>query len=229
MTGDSIECFNCGRQNPGWAQICRQCGVRLDPALAAGRRPGGLFPTDQRSLIALAAALGTIVLGVLLALFISGLDPFDPTAVRESPSPEVDPVQSGSFGAEPVPSGSALAEPAASEPVAEPPAGTIEFGTGLDANQGVTGATDVFAPSDNFAHSLSMPEPFGVSAVDGTEEEVIAAAENQLSVDPEATVRGAVCCQASELVSQLGPGQFILRAYIGETLIAEGQFQFSEG
>jgi hypothetical protein len=158
--------------------------------------------------------------------------------VRESPSPEVDPAESGSFGAEPLPSGSALAEPAASEPVAEPPAGTIEFGTGLDANQGVTGATDVFAPSDNFAHSLSMPEPFGVSAVgeqvvqileDGTEQEVIAPAENQLSVDPEATVRGAVCCQASELLSQLGPGQFILRAYIGETLIAEGRFQLSEG
>ena len=31
MTGDSVECFNCGRANPSWAQVCRSCGVPMRP------------------------------------------------------------------------------------------------------------------------------------------------------------------------------------------------------
>lgn len=235
MTGDSIECYNCGRQNPGWAQICRSCGVRLDPTHAAQGRPTGPFPTDQRSLTAMGAALGTILLGVLVALFLSSLDPFDPTAVAASPSPIVEPEPSSSFE-EPIHSASALPLPTAT-PVPGPP-GSLTFGTGIDPNGSVTGATDVFGPQDTIAYTLAMPQPFGVPSVglqvvqiqgDGSELEVIAAATNPLDVDPAATARGVICCPATLLLNDLGPGQYVMRAYDGETLIAEGRFQLSEG
>lgn len=235
MTGDSIECYNCGRQNPGWAQICRSCGVRLDPAHAGASRPTGAFPTDQRSLTAMGAALGTIVLGVLVALFLSGLDPFDPAAVAASPSPIVEPEPSSSLE-EPIASASALPEPTAT-PVPGPP-GSLTFGTGLDGNQQVTGPKDVFGPADQVAYSLALPTPFGVGTIgiqvaellpDGTEQEVIAAADNTLTVDPAATVRGVVCCPATYLIGQLGPGQYVMRAYNGDVLLAESPFQLSEG
>jgi hypothetical protein len=236
MTGDSIECYNCGRQNPAWAQICRSCGVRLDPKLSASGAPRGAFPTDQRSLTSIGAALATILLGVLVAIFLSGIDPFDPTAARESPTPSVEPEPSGSLLPEPIPSASVPVAPTPT-PVAGPP-GTLSFGTGIDPNGAITGPTDVFGPQDTIAYTLSMPQPFGVPSVgiqvvqlqgDGSELEVIAAATNPLEVDPAATARGVICCPATYLLNELGPGQYVMRAYNGETLIAEGRFQLSEG
>lgn len=235
MTGDSIDCYNCGRQNPSWAQICRSCGVRLDPTHTASASSRGAFPTDQRSLTSMGAALGTILFGILVAIFLTGIDPFDPTAVRETPPPSVEPNPSGSLEPEPIPS--------ASVPVATPtpvpgPPGTLSFGTGIDPNGQLAGATDVFGPQDTIAYTLAMPEPFGVSSVgiqvvqlqgDGSELEVIAAATNPLEVDPAATSRGVICCPATYLLNELGPGQYVMRAYNGETLIAEGRFQLSEG
>jgi hypothetical protein len=236
MTGDSIECYNCGRQNPGWAQICRSCGVRLDPTHAARSQPASAFPTDQRSLTSMAAALATIVLGIVVALFLSGLDPFDPAAVRESPTPTIEPEPSGSLDAEPIPSASLLPEPT---PTATPGLpGSLSFGTGVDANGAISGATDVFGPADQVAYVLAMPTPFGVPTIglqvvkladDGTEQEVISAAENPLSVDPNSTARGVVCCPSTYLIGLFGPGQYSMRAYSGDTLIAEGRFQLSEG
>lgn len=238
MTGDTIECFNCGRQNPEWAQICRSCGVRLDPALGSGGRPSGAFPTDQRSLVSMGAALGTIVLGVLLALFLSGLDPFDPAAARESPTAEPEPQPSASLEPEPIPSASMAVEPVASSPPSGPP-GTLTFGTGLDANQQVIEPTDTYGPAEMFAYTIEVPEPFGVPrlgiqvveiAADGSEQEVIAPADNGLDVDPAATIRGVICCEASYLIGQLGPGQYLMRAYAdAETVLAEGRFLLSEG
>jgi hypothetical protein len=181
------------------------------------------------------AALGTILLGVLVALFLSGLDPFDPTAVAPSPSPTVEPQPSSSLE-EPIPSTSALPLPTAT-PVPGPP-GSLTFGTGLDANGQITGAKDIFGPADQIAYSLEMPTPFGVGTVgiqvakvqpDGTEQEVISAAENTLAVDPAATVRGVACCSATYLIGELGPGQFVMRAYNGDVLLAEAPFQLSEG
>ena len=29
MTDETVDCFNCGRANPAWAQVCRSCGVPL--------------------------------------------------------------------------------------------------------------------------------------------------------------------------------------------------------
>ena len=26
---ETVDCFNCGRANPEWAQVCRSCGVAL--------------------------------------------------------------------------------------------------------------------------------------------------------------------------------------------------------
>lgn len=236
MTGDSIECYNCGRQNPGWAQICRSCGVRLDPAHTASGASHGAFPTDQRSLTSMGAALATILFGILVAIFLTGIDPFDPTAVRETPSPSVEPNPSGSLDAEPVPSASVLPAPTATPPPGPP--GSLAFGTGIDGNQQVVDPRDVFTPADQIAYSIAMPEPFGVETLgiqvieilpDGTEQEVISPAENTLTVDPGTTVRGVVCCPATYLIGQLGPGQYAMRAYNGATLLAEGRFQLSEG
>jgi hypothetical protein len=42
-------------------------------------------------------------------------------------------------------------------------------------------------------------------------------------------VRGVVCCPATYLIGQLGPGQYVMRAYNGDMLLAESPFQLSEG
>ena len=67
MTGDTIECFNCGRANPAWAQVCRSCGVPIRSA-AARSQPTGPIPTDRDSLISIGAGVGSILLAVILAV-----------------------------------------------------------------------------------------------------------------------------------------------------------------
>ena len=60
MTGDSVECFNCGRANPSWAQVCRSCGVPMRPGGAGSKPPASRLPTDRDSLFSIGAALATI-------------------------------------------------------------------------------------------------------------------------------------------------------------------------
>ena len=57
MTGDSVECFNCGRANPSWAQVCRSCGVPMRPGAAGSAPPSGRVPTDRDSLFSIGAAV----------------------------------------------------------------------------------------------------------------------------------------------------------------------------
>ena len=45
------------------------------------------------------------------------------------------------------------------------PPGSLTFGTGLDANQEVTGPKDIFGPADQIAYSLALPTPFGVGTI----------------------------------------------------------------
>ena len=53
MTGDSVECFNCGRANPSWAQVCRSCGVPMRPGGAGSKPPAGRLPTDRKDIVEL--------------------------------------------------------------------------------------------------------------------------------------------------------------------------------
>lgn len=236
MTGETVECFNCGRPNPEWAQVCRSCGVPLRHGVASSV-PEGRLPTDPTSLISIGAVIATIAGAIVLGLFVANLNPTDPSqiGVRPSttPSPTINPVPSVSAAP------SVSAPPASATPAATPALlGTVAFGTGIDGSGQITGATDTFTPGINFAHVITMTEPFGVGSVgeqvvkvaeDGTETEVVAAAGNTLTVDPASTHGGIVCCLARELINELGPGNFILRVYRGDELIAQGAFVFAEG
>jgi hypothetical protein len=237
MTGETVECFNCGRPNPEWAQVCRSCGVPLRHGFASSV-PEGRVPTDANSLISIGAVIATIVGAILIGLFVANLNPTDPDLiggqVSPTPSPTINPAPSAS---------ASIAPPASVAPTTTPAPtpvlpGTIAFGTGIDPSGQITGATDTFTPGVNFAHVITMTEPFGVAEVgeqvvqvaeDGTETEVVAAAGNTLTVDPASTTGGIVCCVAGELINELGPGNFVLRVYRGEELIAQGAFRLTEG
>jgi hypothetical protein len=115
----------------------------------------------------------------------------------------------------------------------------VIFGTMLDGNRQVTDPTETFTPGMTFAHSITNNAPFGAATLgeqvvrlneDGTEAaEIVAAAANQLSVDPAATTAGFVAGDAANFVRSWGPGLYEMRIYIGETLIARGQFRLAEG
>lgn len=233
MSGDTVECFNCGHQNPSWAQVCRQCGYPIQPTAPSSGGPRGLFPTDQASLISIGGALGAIVAAIVLGLFLSGLIPPAPNVAVETPIPTPGP--SASASASEVPSGSAGASASVVPGVQLP--GTITFGTDWDNTAKVIiGETTTFtAASAGFAHSISLSEPFGVDklqeevvriAEDGTETVVQARAD--VFVNPALLTDGLKSgSTVSELIAAWGTGTHILRVYRGEELLAEGTFTFS--
>ena len=94
MTNDeTVDCYNCGRSNPEWAQVCRSCGV----ALRHGQTriaPTGRIPQDTASLISIAAVIGTIFGAVVIGLFLSGLNPTEPVS-GGLPTPTATPPTSG--------------------------------------------------------------------------------------------------------------------------------------
>jgi len=125
-------------------------------------------------------------------------------------------------------------------PVATPALpGTVAFGTELDGNRQVVEPVETFTPGMTFVHSIATTEPFGAPTIgeqvvrmneDGTEgEEVVAAAGNQLRVDPASTTAGFVGPDASAFLQSWGPGLYEMRIYVGETLIARGAFRLAEG
>jgi hypothetical protein len=236
MTDDGLQCHNCGRDNPSWAQVCRSCGVPLDTEVATVG-PGGRIPTDQRSLAAIAATIGTILLAVLLALFVSGLDPTDAGIGRE-PTPTPAPTPE-----EPTPTPAPTPEPEPEEtpePTPEPPPelpGQIITGIGRDG-AAITDETDTFAPGTTFAHAIDLgEEEFGVtqitetiSRVENGEETVVVdhypldvpnASLSRVAYGPVSTdnLRGEVG----------GPGTYIIRAHRGDEVIAEATFTLSGG
>ena len=224
---ETVDCYNCGRANPEWAQVCRSCGVTLrhgeDRVV-----PSGPFPTDQTSLISIGAVIGTIFAAVLIGLFISSLNPTDTTVVQATPSPSPTLVATPEPSVAPVPSET----PA---PTAEPtPAlrGTIAFGTGLDDAGNVTGATDTFTPNANFAYALTTPEGPGATPIRNEitrleDEEVVA--NDELTVDPADTIIGYNLGSAAGFVQDWGTGEFRWRVYVGDELVAEGLFRLAEG
>jgi len=231
MNDELVDCFNCGRSNPEWAQVCRSCGVPLrrgEPLLA----PAGRIPTDRDSLLSIGAVIGTILLAVVLGLIISGLNPTDPSVGRTTPTPSPSPTP------EPTESVAPSETPAPTPtPVAGPP-GTLVFGTALDQNRRIVEPVNTFTPGMVFAHSIEVPTPFGVSTVgeqivrvlpDGTEEEVVRAIDNQPQVQADATVAGFEAGDARDFIEEWGPGLYVMRVYAGEVLIAQEQFTLAEG
>lgn len=230
MNDELVDCFNCGRSNPEWAQVCRSCGVPLrhgDPLLA----PSGRIPTDRDSLISIGAVLGTILLAVVLGLIVSGLNPTEPTVGFSTPTPTVSPTPEPSESVAPTDT----PEPTAT-PVAGPP-GTLVFGTDLDENLRIVEPVNTFTPGMTFAHSIEVPTPFGVGTVgeqivrilpDATEEEVVQAQNNQPQVRADATVAGFEIRDAGTLIEEWGPGLYVMRVYAAGVLIAQEQFTLVE-
>lgn len=198
--------------------------------------PTGRVPTDRDSLISIGAVIGTIIAALIVGLFISSLNPTDPTVGQQSPSPSATPEPSLGSSAPPVVTSDTPA-PTPSPTPALP--GTVVFGTQLDGNRQVVEPVDTFTPGMTFVHSISTTEPFGAATIgeqvvrmneDGTEgEEVVAAAGNQLRVDPAGTTAGFVGPDASAFLQSWGAGLYEMRIYVGETLIARGQFRLAEG
>ncbi len=230
--GETIDCPNCGRPNPGWAQVCRNCGFSLRRgATRSVGTPDRPFPTDQASLLSIGAAVGSIVLAIVLGLLFSAMNPTKPT-VGVSSSPTPSPIPTVTPSPVPVFSPSGSAEGSASPTPALP--ATISFGTGLNSSKQVTGKTDTFGPNTYFAHSVTATEAFGVSklfetvvrvAEDGTE----TAVQTRYPVNVSATAKtfGFVVSTNSLLRDWGAGGTFVMRIYKDQTLIAQGQFSLS--
>lgn len=231
MSGDTVECFNCGRANPTWAQVCRSCGVPISAGASRAARSGGPFPTDRESLISIGATLAAILGAIVFGMFLTGLIPDAPLNIDASatPQPSRTPRPSSSFGPSTPP---VVGEPTPVPSVALP--GTVAFGTGRNGSTGaITNPTDTFTPGANFCHSINLGEPFGVDAV---EEEVLKIEEGgELTVVQERTALDVTptsqtvsyCTAASNLINGWGVGQFLLRDYrpgAEPVLLAEGRF-----
>ena len=235
MTGDTVECFNCGHENPSWAQVCRSCGYAIQPVASSSGGPAGLFPTDQASLTAIGGAMAAIVGAIVLGLILSGLIPAAPNVATETPSPTPTPNASASASEVPNASADASASVLASPQLP----GTLTFGTGWDNTAlQITGATTEFtAASAGFAHAISLAEPIGVDrlqeevvrlADDGTETVVQSRADGTVFVDPTRTTDGLKSTASmSQLIAAWGTGTLIMRVYRGGELLAEGTFTFS--
>ena len=237
MTGDTVECFNCGHENPAWAQVCRSCGYPIQPMAQTSGSPGGLFPTDQASLTSIGVALGAILGAIVVGLILSGLIPPAPNIAEETPSPT--PSASASASASVAPSTIESVGP--SVPPSPQLPGTLIFGVGWDntALHIIGETTEFTAASSGFAHAISLTEPIGVDrlqeevvrvAEDGTETVVQSRDERTgtVFVDPTRTTDGFMStASVSELIAAWGSGTHILRVYRGGELLAEGSFTFS--
>jgi len=232
MTDESVDCFNCGSSNPEWAQVCRSCGVVLRHG-EARVTPAGRVPTDRDSLVSIGAVIGTIVLALLVGLFVSSLNPTDPSVAEATPSPIPTPEPTLEISAAPIPT-----DTPAPTPIPTPAlAGTLTFGTTLDANRAVTDPTDAFTPGMAFAYSISMPGTFGAPQIqneivriqdDGTEQVVLE--RQKVTVDPTATVFGYDLGTADAFIGDLGgPGSYVWRVYVNDQLVAQGPFAYAEG
>jgi hypothetical protein len=229
MTDETVDCFNCGRPNPDWAQVCRSCGVALRHG-EARTAPAGPFPTDRDSLVSMAAVIGTILLAVVLGLFVSGLNPTASPVSQATPTPS--PTLEPSPTPEPEPTPTPEPEPT---PTPEPELrGTLTFGTGLDDSRQVTGETDAFTPANNFAYSLSVPGGVGGSPIRNQIERVSDPSElvvdgDEIPVDPDSEVIGFNLGSAAGFVRDWGSGEYVWRIFVGDELVAEATFRLAEG
>ncbi len=234
MTGETVECYNCGRANPAWAQVCRSCGVPIRPGAALSQSSGPI-PTDRDSLFSMAATLAAIAGAIVLGLVLSGLIPDTPplAEVTETPQPSLDAVASGS----PATSGGSAGS---AEPSPEL-LGTIVFGTGVDEESQVVNETDTFGPGSPFCHSIQLTERFRVRRIqeevlrveeDGSLTEVQRRRGSNLDVNRRSRVAGWCAPGGTdELLADWGPGTYILRDYRNPRtpeLLAEAEFTLTE-
>jgi hypothetical protein len=229
MSGETVECFNCGHANPSWAQVCRNCGAPITTELP--RRPGalGMFPTDRASLTSIAATLGAILAAIVVGAVLSGLIPPAPNVAEATPTPSPTPSVSPSASSVPNPSGSGGPSASATPSLI----GTIAYGYALDPTTHLAvQPTDTYAPGDQFCYSISLTQPFGVSEIgeevirvntDGSLTVVQSRDNEKLKVTPAAQVFGD-CTRATGLIQVWSTGNFIMREYRGAELIAEGHF-----
>lgn len=186
---------------------------------------------DQGSLIAIGAALGTIVAAILIGLLVGGiLPPAPPIAVATpTPSPSVEPTPAFT----PDPSASAGSPGPSLTPGPVLP-GTLTFGLGLNTEtQRVTNPTDTFTAGTTFAHSVELTEPFGVTQIgegvsrvneDQSETVVISPEDNVITgINPNALVDGFTV-ETNALLDAVGAGTYVMRVYRGSELLAEGRF-----
>lgn len=230
MTDETVDCFNCGRPNPEWAQVCRSCGVALRHG-EARVTPTGPVPTDRDSLISMGAVIGTILLAVLAGLFVSSLNPTDPTVGQATPTP--------SPTADATPSPTVAATPTATpEPTPTPSPelpGTLAFGTELDGNGQVTETVETFTPGMNFAYSVTVPGGFGAPQIqnevarieDG--EETIVLEREAVNVGEGSETFGYVIGQADPFIGAWGTGEYEWRVYVGDEVVARTTFRLAEG
>jgi hypothetical protein len=231
MTGETVDCYNCGRANPAWAQVCRSCGVPIRPGLGASASQGPI-PRDRDSLVSIAIGLAAIAGAIVLGLFLAGLIPEAPVATATpTPEPSISALPSGS---------AAPASAAPSEASAGPEPeliGRLLTGTGLRANGRIRGRSDTFGPGMEFCHSRVLSEPFGVDTIqeeivrieeDGSLTEVQPRLGSNLAVDPDSRVAGFCAPGGTDsLIADWGVGEFVIRDYRNEEepeLIAEARF-----
>lgn len=227
MTGETVECFNCGRPNPAWARVCRYCGVPLvaGDVAAVNSRP---FPTDQHSLLSMGAAIATIVAAVIIGVIFSNLNPTDPTV---------------GLAASPTPTASRPVASVSTEPTAQPTRtpkpkpqlpGTVAFGTGLDSSTcKLTDETNEFGPGTAFAHVIKLDEPFGVDQLTEKITRIRKNAKDKVVEDGanRAPANESVVCysvRSDDVIANWGTGRFIMRVYRGDEQIAEGRFRLSK-
>jgi hypothetical protein len=240
MTGDTVDCFNCGRSNPSWAQVCRSCGVPMRPGGAGAAPPTGPIPTDRDSLTSIAAALGAMVLAIALGLLLSGMLP-EAAAVIETPTAQASPTM--------LPSPSAAASATAeATPKPERLPGRVAFGHGLNqSTNAVVGVADTFGRGQDFCHSVRLRA--GRFHVANLQEEILRVEDDgsltvvqrrqdgKLPIDPNAATVG-FCAPADALIDGVagtegwGTGSFVLRDYRvrgnGPELLAQGRFSLAE-
>ncbi len=219
MTVDRVQCANCGHENPGWARDCESCGATLAPA-SRHDGPPNRIPTDQASLISIGAIVGTILLAVVVGLFISGLDPIEPTVGFATPTPEPTPTRTLRPTPTQAPTTTGSPDGSASPEPGPDLLGTVTFGTALASDGTVTNATDTFAPGSTFAHSVVMPEPFGSRYIyevvvrvepDGSET-TLEQGDDLLQVNPNGRTIGFQV-PTRTLVGLWGPGTYVMRVY----------------
>lgn len=230
MTDETVDCFNCGRANPEWAQVCRSCGVPLRHGQAR-IAPASRVPTDQASLISIGAVVGTIILAVIIGLFVSNLNPTDPTVGQPSPSATVEPTATPIPTEEPLPSDTPAPTPSPTPALA----GTLAFGEQLDGNGQIVTPVEAFTPGMTFAYSVTVPGGFGqpqifneVVRLGEGDPEIVLPREG-VNVDPASQTFGYVIGNAQIFIGAWGPGEYEWRVYVGEELVARQTFRLAEG